>query len=645
MADSQFLAPKPTKACVNCRRQKMKCQVDDAPPCRRCKSLKTECIFRPRANAAALHKLSETPLANATVAFSGFNFASAPSTNQASILSRLDTIEAILGIKKLSDDLLKFDVEEDLDIEPDEPDGDFPLSGVWKALTRLREIARPSQDSTIWSKKVVKQLWHSFHTHLPLLHFLADRKTFSSPTPLLLASILYISSLHHNSAEYANFSPGYFAATCSAIANLVMPSSSSFGLSNPNHPGSKVEEVVFNDILGLIMASLSSEAFIDSTGTWISIGYRLLLDHCPHREQGPQDWKGLFSGLQVIDVEHASIHLCYPLLPKQPPQLQLQNLDRSQDNAYRGLSQMMHSGISHFVGRGLPSIWSFVSGKGTVKLVSAETTFTDQDFQVIRRWAKELDEWLVRYNGASQPSEGDRHGILILLQYHLHKLFVLSIYHPARGYDLGAHNFTSMEKHELLISARSILRLRDNDTGIWSNWDLVMVTLAAMLVLRGIEDKMANQDDLNLVQSHLKSLQDCLTPTPSIQHLLAERLENALQNMQSPVSASSDLIMSNANVNFSWTLFDQNTLSLANPTWLMQDPLSMTPKHAVQPSPTEPRNGIPDQFHSDLVPGDAQAFQSRQWMQEQVSGMWPSTFHRLFGHDEAIQSENGALGS
>ena len=74
----------------------------------------------------------------------------------------------------------------------------------------------------------------------------------------------------------------------------------------------------------------------------------------------------------------------------------------------------------------------------------------------------------------SEPSETDRHGILILLQYHLHKLFVLSIYHPARGYDLGAHNIASVERHELLISARAVLRLRDDDTGIWSNWDLVV---------------------------------------------------------------------------------------------------------------------------------------------------------------------------
>jgi hypothetical protein len=127
---------------------------------------------------------------------------------------------------------------------------------------------------------------------------LADRKTFFTPTPLLLASILYISSLHHNSAEYASLAPGYFAATCSAIADLVIPSPA-FDLGNSDDFEFKADEIAFNDILGLIMASLSSEAFIDATGSWISIGYRLLLDHCPHMERGPLDWKGLFSGLQV----------------------------------------------------------------------------------------------------------------------------------------------------------------------------------------------------------------------------------------------------------------------------------------------------------------------------------------------------------
>lgn len=76
---------------------------------------------------------------------------------------------------------------------------------------------------------------------------------------------------------------------------------------------------------------------------------------------------------------------------------------------------MMHSGLSHFVGRGLPSIWSFVSGKGSGKLLNTEWTFTDQDLQVIRRWAKGLDEWLVRYNGASRKLSTSFSSFLLML--------------------------------------------------------------------------------------------------------------------------------------------------------------------------------------------------------------------------------------
>lgn len=73
-----------------------------------------------------------------------------------------------------------------------------------------------------------------------------------------------------------------------------------------------------------------------------------------------------------------------------------------------------------------------------------------------------------------EPSPSDRQGILILLQYHLHKLFVLSIYHPARGFDLSSAKITPVERHELLVSARAVLRLRQDDASIWSNWDLIV---------------------------------------------------------------------------------------------------------------------------------------------------------------------------
>lgn len=141
---------------------------------------------------------------------------------------------------------------------------------------------------------------------LPLLHFLKDRDVFASPTPLLLASVLYISALHHRSAELELMEAGYFAATCSAIAELVTLSSKpGFGI-GVNHSEEKQDASqtgdynVFHNILGLILASLSSEAYIEATGSWIAIAYRLWLDNCPSEANASTpDWRGLFSGLQV----------------------------------------------------------------------------------------------------------------------------------------------------------------------------------------------------------------------------------------------------------------------------------------------------------------------------------------------------------
>lgn len=84
------------------------------------------------------------------------------------------------------------------------------------------------------------------------------------------------------------------------------------------------------------------------------------------------------------------------------------------------------------------------------------------------------DSGLISYYFVIEPSPSDRQGIVILLQYHLHKLYVLSIYHPARGFDLSSANITPVERHELLVSARAVLRLRQDDASIWSNWDLIV---------------------------------------------------------------------------------------------------------------------------------------------------------------------------
>lgn len=116
--------------------------------------------------------------------------------------------------------------------------------------------------------------------------------------------------------------------------------------------------------------------------------------------------------------------------------------------------------------------------------------------------------------------------------------------------------------------------------------------------------------------------------------------------------------MANANLDYSFTIFDQNTLPLANPSWLIEDPLmtTMTTKQAVQISPSETRSsgGIPGQGQyqsntASMVPAPqsndaAQVFQTRQWIQDQAAHMWPSNLQRLFGHDETLAQNNGLGG-
>ncbi|KAF3386726.1 hypothetical protein F1880_000869 [Penicillium rolfsii] len=425
-----------------------------------------------RLKASALHELVEE-------AHNELQASRSSSYDQQSVLDRLDRIEAALGIGQDAPQSVLITESLDLDDESDS----VPLQGVWKAVAYLRFITWPIPDENIWSRPIVKRLWSSFLNNLPLLHFLKDRDVFTSPTPLLLASVLYISALHHQQPELAAMESGYFAATCSAIADLVTPSlkrteiietSSCTDGESMDVLGSKKEKA-FHNILGLIMASLSSEAYIDATGSWIAVAYRLWLDHCPSEmDTSTPAWLGLFDGLQVIDIEHASMHMTQPLLPRQPPTSGIQRLETQHGTAFQGLADMMHYGLSHFVGKGLPTVWCSINADISGDIPAPQSSFSDHDSDVIRLWARKLDDWLVRYNGTSQPSPSDRQGILILLQYHLHKLFVLSIYHPARGFDLSAAKITPVERHELLVSARAVLRLRQDDASIWSNWDLIV---------------------------------------------------------------------------------------------------------------------------------------------------------------------------
>ncbi|KAF7718039.1 Fungal Zn(2)-Cys(6) binuclear cluster domain-containing protein [Penicillium ucsense] len=561
--------PKPTKACVNCRRLKMKCEVSGAPPCRRCRHNQVPCIFKPRANASALHELIDE-------AHGELVKSQRPEYDQQAILNRLDRIEAALGISNsASPSVTITETGDDERLH----DNAF-MQRLWNAMADLRTITRPVPEERIWSRPVVRSLWSAFLENLPLLHFLKDRTVFELPTPLLLASVLYISALLSKQPDLAATESGYFNAMCCAISQLINPCTrklSEFTEGTAKEVCSTVSSVhkqdeVFHNILGLVMATLSSEAFVDSTGSWIAIAYRLWLDHCPaEADPNHSDWRALFCGLQLIDIEHASMHMTYPLLPRQPPRFRSQRLDTHEGNAFQDLANMMHYGLSHFVGKGLPTIWCSINTDLAADTPSLESNFSSHDSDVIRLWARKLDDWLVRYNGTSQPSPSDRQGILILLQYHLHKLYVLSIYYPARGFDLSSAKITPAERHELLVSARAVLRLRQDDASIWSNWDLIMITWAAMLLLRGVEDGMTHQDDLHLIQAHLQSLERSHPSTMSIHTVLSRRLESNMQAMHTPPNHGSGLAFPGPITDESWTIFDQEIMFLANPSWLYQE--------------------------------------------------------------------------
>ncbi|KAJ6161387.1 hypothetical protein N7470_004783 [Penicillium chermesinum] len=488
--------------------------------------------------------------------------------HQQSVLDRLDRIEKALGINLEGTESPRRLLELSID-EKDEQSPSLHMKEVWASTAHLRHITFPKQDDKIWARPIVKRLWNSFLNNLPLLHFLKDKDIFAAPTPLLLASVLYIAALNHKSAELVSLAPGYFAAIYCAITELICPPPIAQNITTSVIPE---QGKPIHDILGLIMASLSSEGYIHTTGSWIATGYRLWLDSCPRDlESSSSDWRGLWSGLQVIDIEHASIHMSYPLLPRQPPIEAIRNLNARQGNAYQGLAEMMHFGLNHFVGRGLPTIWDSINADVSHTVLSVRSAFTEEDSEVIRLWARKLDDWLVRYNGTSQPTPSDRQGILILLQYHLHKLYVLSIYHPARGFDISSANITPVERHELLVSARAVLRLREDDASIWSNWDLIMITWAAVLLLRGIEDGMTHQDDLHLIRGHLQSLERSHPSTASIHTVLFQRLDSSMQSMHTPPGTNAEVMLPGPDADDSWTIFDQEIMALANPPWLYEE--------------------------------------------------------------------------
>ncbi|KAJ3496928.1 hypothetical protein NLG97_g2298 [Lecanicillium saksenae] len=548
--------PKARKACINCRRQKMKCRIDSGNTCRRCERAGLPCIFVPRANASAFMVPASMPLAE---------MASYDVTRD--ILRRVKIIEDHLGLPSSgkADEVeakpVITPVSHDAPVQA-ENSGDGQLQHLWDAVASLERCTTGPRDTVLWNQNIIQYLWQTFHDKMPGLHFFPSKQIFSSPQPLLLAAMLYCSSIR-GSAEHAALAPGYFKVLSCAIAQLSIPGSE---LAIPFDNPATSEAIAFHSVLGLVLASLLNEANVRETGLWISIAYNLILEHCPPQiDENIFDWPKIFKGVQIVDLEHASLHLTCPVVPIEPPFPALQIPHH--DPLYR-LSRMMHTGLSRFSGRGLPTIWSCFTNKFGSSVPSS-IPFTPIDAAVIRDWARSLDDWLVEF--AKTGDETDHQRTLVFRQYVLHRLVVLSIYHPARGCNLQSNSITLHEQHELLVSARATLKLHLNDKSIWSNWDLVMITWAALIVLQGVEAGAGEQDDFQNIRIHLELLRDTNEPKPCLREKLAARLEQQLDSLHTPSPSTAQQVpldMSQG-LDYSWQLFDHAIIEqVMDPFWM-----------------------------------------------------------------------------
>ncbi|KAJ6781653.1 hypothetical protein PWT90_01403 [Aphanocladium album] len=515
--------PKARKACINCRRQKMKCRIDSGNTCRRCERAGLPCIFVPRANASAFMVPASMPLAE---------MASYDVTRD--ILRRVKIIEDHLGLPssgKVDEVEAKpviTPVSHDAPSQADAPAGG-QLQHLWDAVASLERCTTGARDAVLWNKNIIQYLWQTIR----------------------------------GSAEHAALAPGYFKVLSCAIAQLSIPGSE---LAIPFDNPATSEAIAFHSVLGLVLASLLNEANVRETGLWISIAYNLILEHCPPQiDENIFDWPKIFKGVQIVDLEHASLHLTCPVVPIEPPFPALQIPHH--DPLYR-LSRMMHTGLSRFSGRGLPTIWSCFTNKFGSGVPSS-IPFTPIDAAVIRDWARSLDDWLVEF--AKAGDETDHQRTLVFRQYVLHRLVVLSIYHPARGCNLQSNSITMHEQHELLVSARATLKLHLNDKSIWSNWDLVMITWAALIVLQGVEAGAGEQDDFQNIRIHLELLRDTNEPKPCLREKLAARLEQQLDSLHtpSPSTAQQVPIDMSQGLDYSWQLFDHALIEqVMDPFWM-----------------------------------------------------------------------------
>lgn len=132
---------------VNCRRQKMKCVVEENDEkCRRCVGSGLPCVFVPRVNAANLpeHILS---------------YVGSDSTFREDVLHRLRVIEEFLGLPNPGGAVEPSDTAGVGDSDEQTLPEASELSALFNAVSVLEKSSPSSVRSSIWERSTIEQLW------------------------------------------------------------------------------------------------------------------------------------------------------------------------------------------------------------------------------------------------------------------------------------------------------------------------------------------------------------------------------------------------------------------------------------------------------------------------------------------------------
>lgn len=123
--------------------------------------------------------------------------------------------------------------------------------------------------------------------------------------------------------------------------------------------------------------------------------------------------------------------------------------------------------------------------------------------------------------------------------------------------------------------------------------------------------------DLQLIQTHLNSLERSYPSVSSIHTVLASRLQSAMQSMHTPPSSGQEFVFPGTHTDYSWTIFDQDIMSLANPSWLFDGSMGQVPNEVDRmQTASRVQSGSSEQYETSMLTGSAQDLVTpRRWGQ------------------------------